>query len=409
MKNIFLKLGLLSLIFIASFNNAPAQSKEIGKDAAGILRETMKAIGNLTAVEYDVQVNEERPLFSYKGVKVLAKTKIIAVGSPLRAVARLESLDGATYEAFTQNDKIMQYSAAGKIGINDLSKSFKPLTALADLNQTWQLLLNQEFYAKIIEAGRIVYGGQEKIGDDLCDVVVQVSSNDREKSISTNYYWISSQTKLPRARQVVSMYSQGSILQPRRVITIIKQNPPITPATFAYTPKEKDSVAPPAPAAKTNEAKSVVDRELTEWNGKPLPALIADDISLKKINFADVIDKPTLITFWATWCGPCLKEMPSFQKMVEKYKGKFQVLAVGVMDVDRPATLEFIKKHPEYKFTFLLDPYWEQENSPIRTALGINALPTNLLVDANGKIVSAWRGERKEAEWTELVDKLVAK
>ncbi len=85
------------------------------------------------------------------------------------------------------------------------------------------------------------------------------------------------------------------------------------------------------------------------------------------------------------------------------------MLAVAVMDINRPATVEFIKKRPEYKFTFQLDPNWEREDSPIRTALGINALPTNLLVDANGKIVSAWRGERKEAEWTELIDKLVTK
>jgi hypothetical protein len=39
----------------------------------------------------------------------------------------------------------------------------------------------------------------------------------------------------------------------------------------------------------------------------------------------------------------------------------------------------------------------------------IGALPINILVDANGKIISAYLGERKEAEWTELVDKLVAK
>ena len=413
MKSIFWKLGLICLIFVTSINNAGAQIKETGKEAADILRETMKAIGNLTAVEYEVQVNEERALFSYQGMKVQAKTKIIAAaGSPQRAVVRLQSLDGATYEMFTLNDKIMPYSAAGKIGVNDLSKAFKPLTGHPDLNVTSPMLIDQTFYAKIIEAGKIVYGGQEKIGDDLCDIIVQISSNTR--GVYTDYYWISTRTKMPRARQTVSLTSRGSTLQPRRIITITKENPQITSDTFAYIPTEKDSVAPPKPAAETAESNaaastSMEDRELTEWNGKPLPTLIGDDLSLKKTNFADVINKPTLITFWATWCGPCVKEMPSFQKMVEKYQGEFQVLAVGVMDLDRPDTINFIKKHPEYKFRFLLDPNWEQQNSPIRTTLGINALPTNILVDAKGKIVSAYRGERKESEWTQLIDKLVAK
>lgn len=406
MKNIFLRSGLLSLVFAAFFSNAAAQDSD--KKADIILRETMKAIGNLSAVEYEVQVNEERPLLSYQGMNVQAKSTIIAAaGAKPQAVVRLQSLNGATYEMFTLNDKIMPYSVAGKAGVNDLSKAFKPLISQGDLNLTRQLLLDQTFYAKIIEAGRILYGGQEKIGDDLCDIIVQVSSNAR--GVYTDYYWISAQTKLPRARQTVLLTSRGSTLQPRRIITIIKENPPTTPDTFAYVPTDRDSVAPPVPAAKTDESNAGGNRELTEWNSKPLPTLTADDISLKKTNFADLIDKPTLITFWATWCGPCVKEMPFFQKMVEKYQGKFQVLAVAVMDQSRPATVDFISKHPEYKFTFLLDPYWEQQNSPIRTTLGINALPTNILVDGSGKIVSAWRGERKESEWMELIDKLVTK
>lgn len=404
-----MKLGLLSLIFIWAFNNAAGQSKEIGKDAAGILRETMKVLGNLTTVEYEVETNEERTLFSYKMAKVRAKTKILVAVTPLRAVARLQAEDGATYEMLTLNDKIMKFSVAGSVGESDLSKGFKPLVAYGDFNNTWKLLLDRGFFAEIVESGRILYGGQESVGNELCNVIIHATSNPQRNIIATNYYWISTKTNLPRAYQVLLMDKRGASLQSRRLITITKQDPPITPATFAYIPTEKDSVAPPMLTAKTDESETVADRELTEWNGKPLPTLIADDLTLKKTNFVAAIDKPTLITFWATWCGPCLKEMPSFQKMLEKYQGKFQVLAIAVMDQNRASTVEFIKKHPEYKFTFLLDPDWERKDSPIKTALGINALPINLLADANGRIVSAYLGERKEAEWAELIDKLVKK
>jgi len=213
------------------------------------------------------------------------------------------------------------------------------------------------------------------------------------------------------------MNKRGKTLLPQSIITITKQNPAITPATFAYKPTEKDSVAPPE--SKEDKKTVIGDRELTELNGKPLPALTVTDISFQKVKLNDIIDKPTLITLWATWCGPCLKEMPFFQKLIDKHKGKFQVLAVATSE-ENSASIGFIKKHPEYKFTFLLDPDADAEwNMPVnavrktsamKKALGdIGALPINILVDANGKIISACLGERKEAEWTELVDKLVAK
>ncbi len=269
MKNIFLRLGLLSLVFIVSVNNVAAQSKEADKNAADILRGMITAVGNLSAVEYEVEVNEERPLFSYKMKKVLANTKIIAANSPLRAVAKLQGAGDATYEMFALNGDIMQYSAAGKIGDNDLSKSFTPLTAYLDLSATWRLLLDREFFAKIVGEGRIIYGGQQIVGDDLCDVVIHVLSNSQRETITTNYYWISTTTKLPRARQTLTMNKRGKSLLPQLIITITKQNPAITPATFAYKPTEKDSVAPPE--SKEDKKTGSGDRELTELNGKPLP------------------------------------------------------------------------------------------------------------------------------------------
>ncbi|HEX8638976.1 MAG TPA: redoxin family protein, partial [Pyrinomonadaceae bacterium] len=366
MKNIFSRLGLLSLILIVSIGNAAAQSQETNKNAADVLREAMKAVGNLSAVEYEVAVNDERTLFSHNSsTKVRAtKTKITAANSPLRAVAKLQADDGATYEMFALNDKIMPFSAAGKIGENDLTKGIKPLTAYVDFNSTWRLLLDRELFAKVIEEGRVLYGGQESIGDDLCDVIIHVDSNPKQNIIATNYYWISTKTNLPRARQSLLMTKRGKSLSPQSIITVTKQNPPITPATFAYKPAEKDSIAPPEP--KKEDKKTVSgDRELTELMGKPLPALTANDVSFQKVKLNDIIAKPTLITFWATWCGPCLKEMPFFQKLVDKHKGKFQVLAVATSE-ENAASIGFIKKHPEYKFTFLLDPDADAEwNIPV--------------------------------------------
>ena len=271
--------------------------KETIKNVADILRETIKTLNNLSAVEYEVEVNEERPLFSYQMMKVRAKTKITVANSPLRAVAKLQGANDATYEMFTLNDKIMPYSAAGAVGENDLSKAFKPLTAYLDFNLTWRLLLDHDFFSEALEGGRLLYGGQESIGDDLCDVIIHVTSVP-ERNITTNYYWISTKTHLPRARQSLSMAKRGKSLSPQMIINITNQNPSITPDTFACKPTEKDSVVP----LKSNDNKKTdfVDRELTNLIGKQLPVLITNDISFQKVKLGDLITKPTFITLWAT-------------------------------------------------------------------------------------------------------------
>ena len=387
-------------------NTEKSTAPEKYPSAATILQEMLKAVSKLSVVEYEVEVNEERPLLYYKMTKVQAKTKIIAANSPLRAVVKLQGAE--TYEAFVLNGDIMQYSAAGESGESNLSKSFKPLAALLDFNQTWRLLLDREFFAKIIEDGRLLYGGQQIIGGDLCDVVIHVTSNSQRETITTNYYWISTTTKLPRARQTLTMTKRGKSLLPQSIINITNQNPQVTPVTFAYKPTEKDSVVPPEP--KEDKKSENSDRELSALIGKQLPILIVNDTSFQKVKLSDVIDKPTLITFWATWCGPCLKEMPFFQKLVDKHGGKFQVVAVATSEQNISAATGFIKKHPEYKFTFMLDPDADREISVMKKALGgVEGLPTNLLVDRGGKIISAWLGERKETEWTELIDKSVNK
>ena len=64
--------------------------------------------------------------------------------------------------------------------------------------------------------------------------------------------------------------------------------------------------------------------------GKPMPDVTVEDLQAKPIKLAQFKGKPTVITFWATWCSPCIKEMPHFSKLVEAYQGKLQVLAIAV-------------------------------------------------------------------------------
>ena len=174
-------------------------------------------------------------------------------------------------------------------------------------------------------------------------------------------------------------------------------------AQKAKTPAKKTEPAPAKIAAPTK------DVEGFSLIGKPVPEVsLLDFDSNQSVPFSKFKGKITIITFWATWCGPCIKEMPAFSKLVEDSQGKLQVIAIATGD-DRATTLAFKNKHPDYKVTWLLDPDWEKDESSLAKSFGIIGLPTNLFIDADGKVVDYWRGLENTEALVKKVQELMAK
>jgi thiol-disulfide isomerase/thioredoxin len=117
----------------------------------------------------------------------------------------------------------------------------------------------------------------------------------------------------------------------------------------------------------------------------------------KSKKFSDYKGKPLIINVWASWCGPCRREMGSLQRLARRYGGKqFNVIGISTDD-DGDAAARFIKKS---KITFdnFLDSKVFLENM-----LGANTIPLTILVDAQGKVLEKARGAY---EWDspEVVD-----
>lgn len=95
-----------------------------------------------------------------------------------------------------------------------------------------------------------------------------------------------------------------------------------------------------------------------------------------------------IINVWATWCRPCVTEMPSLQALHEAFSGRgVRVLAVAA---DRPGPVNrFLRRHQLDLPVFL-------EADPFPPALGVSAVPTTLVVDPRGNIVLRHRGA---ADW----------
>jgi thiol-disulfide isomerase/thioredoxin len=89
-----------------------------------------------------------------------------------------------------------------------------------------------------------------------------------------------------------------------------------------------------------------------------------------------------LVDFWATWCGPCRREMPNVKAYYEKHKDRgFEVVGVS-LDQDQEALAQYIEEN---------QLPWEtlagEGTQPLAEKYGVRAIPTMMLVDKEGKIV----------------------
>jgi len=114
--------------------------------------------------------------------------------------------------------------------------------------------------------------------------------------------------------------------------------------------------------------------------GSPLPEFSLTDLRGHPVRSADLRGKVVLIDFWATWCGPCKKEMPGYQQLLDRYGPKgFAVIGLKfdtMKDTEDPA--QFAKRLGiRYPLVVASDTVKE-------TFGGIDGLPTTLLYDRQG-------------------------
>jgi thiol-disulfide isomerase/thioredoxin len=117
--------------------------------------------------------------------------------------------------------------------------------------------------------------------------------------------------------------------------------------------------------------------------GKPAPDAQFAGPDGKPVRIADFKGKPVLVNLWATWCAPCVKELPTLDALARS--GRVEVLAVSQDDAPHASVVAFLEGH----HIATLKPYQDAKMG-LSGALGPDAvLPTSILIDANGN--EAWR------------------
>lgn len=128
-------------------------------------------------------------------------------------------------------------------------------------------------------------------------------------------------------------------------------------------------------------------------DAKRLPGDSFVDTDGKTVRFADFNGRPTLVNFWATWCAPCVVELPMLEKLADHYKGRMNVVAVSLEQGKKPSEIAtFLDRRELGRFAAYVD-----ESGAVAKNLGLRGLPTSFLVGSDGLILYRFEGD---ADWT---------
>jgi peroxiredoxin len=118
--------------------------------------------------------------------------------------------------------------------------------------------------------------------------------------------------------------------------------------------------------------------------GKPFPDFSEADVEGKPLSISKFKGKVVLVDFWATWCMPCVLELPEIQKAYEKFHDKgFEVVGVS-LDEDKSRLQQFVKQKKMPWPEFFDGKKWENK---LAVKYGVDSTPTGYLLDRDGKII----------------------
>ena len=167
----------------------------------------------------------------------------------------------------------------------------------------------------------------------------------------------------------------------------------VSASCTSEAPAPDGNAAGPA-AAPARPSAGEVDRSQA---GKPAPDTAFEDPDGEPVQLSSFEGKPLLLNFWATWCGPCVKELPTLDRLSAAQAGRIQVVALS-QDSERGKVDAFLA---QAKLTSL-EPYLDRKMA-LMDSLGVQVLPTTILFDAVGREVwrmvgeEDWQGVRAAA------------
>ena len=153
------------------------------------------------------------------------------------------------------------------------------------------------------------------------------------------------------------------------------------------------------------EARS--SRPVTTGQQRQAPAFRMEKFGGGSVSSSELKGKVVMLDFWATWCGPCIAEMPTLLKLASEYEKQGVVFLAANRDDARVAKVQvgmFIDERAP-----ALARYAAFADDETADVYAVSAIPTMVLIDRKGQLHASYIGAASEGTWRSRIDEVLAR
>ena len=385
-----LRIGLLSLLVLGVTGTGSSQSLNASKLAQDLIARCAKA----QTYSFDAQVQVEG-WRTGEEPRLLAGAKVsFAAGPEGRYSLRMEPLGKEAYVLVSNGQKSWAYvpslkkyteTEAAAAADTDDEGDDAPVEDERDLTE----LFVRDMVPELGRMGRTIEGAQisryvnlKYQGKKLnWPVLSMVSKPDAEGSRNVTEVTLDPET-LDIGRVLVARISTSNGVRTyvRGMFenTTVHLGEGVPDSTFEFEPPKK---------AQLVDAVPIPGQTGSFLLNQPAPDFELKTMDGDKVQLSEFRGHPVLLSFWASWCGPCRRELPEVARLYEDYKDKGLVV-LGVNDEGKGDARKFIEKND------LPFPTVDDGNGKAHRLYRVRSIPSVFLIDAQGKIVNFFLGAK---------------